>query len=72
MAEIDETKIDRDFLAILRPKLLDFSHRSLHPMTIRLDGIWMVRCRLQCGAEKFLQGISWGKPKGKLSRSYRN
>ena len=25
MAEIDETKIDRDFLAILRPKLLDFS-----------------------------------------------
>ena len=72
MAEIDETKIDRDFLAILRPKLLDFSHRSLHPMTIRLDGIWMVRCRLQGGAEKFLQGISWGKPKGKLSRSYRN
>jgi hypothetical protein len=31
-------------------------------MTIRLDGIWMVRRRLQGGAEKFLQGISWGKP----------
>jgi Sigma-70 region 2 len=57
MAEIDETKIDRDFLAILRPKLLDFSHRSLHPNTIRMDGIWMVRRRLQGGAEKFLTAI---------------
>ena len=38
MAEIKETEIDCNLLAVLRPKLLDFSHRSIP----RPPSVWMV------------------------------
>jgi hypothetical protein len=42
MAEVTETEIDRNLLAVFRPNFLDFSHEALHPVTIPLDGIWKV------------------------------
>ena len=40
MAEVNKTEIDRNLLAVLRPKFLNFTH-DIHPFAISVDGAWM-------------------------------